>query len=136
MAMNPGTDKRALDGLAAVLYQAEQAHKARLEALTPFNPNTETPAQYQSRIITKVDDSSREKCYDTAKAIVQHLIDNLEVLGVKTLLDAGPRLVEAYVAGVGSNGGSLTSVSGGPVSGAVDDAMAATATQNNSGNVI
>ena len=58
----------------------------------------------------------------------------LEVKGVSASLDTGVgRTIETYIAGVGNNGGSLNSATGGPVSGAVLDAKEDTTSQNNPG---
>ena len=63
----------------------------------------------------------------------QYVVDQIEVYGIKTELDAGNRLIESYVAGVGSNSGALNSATGGPVTGSVKDSKSDAATQNNDG---
>ena len=103
MPMNPG-DKTAADGLAKVIYDAEQAHKARLEDLAPFDPSNETAAVYQARVVKAIDDSSKERAFDIANAIIEHFKTNAVI---KTELDTGSRTIETYLAGLGDKGGGL-----------------------------
>lgn len=69
---------------------------------------------------------------DNVQKICQYIIDNMIIKGVTVALDAGPRTVETYTAGVGTNGGALTAAPY-PVAGNIVDAKADTGTQNNDG---
>lgn len=68
-----------------------------------------------------------------ATGVINHIVANMEIKGVTVALDTGPRTIETYVAGAGSNGGALASVTGGPVSGNVADSKADSGTQSNDG---
>jgi len=135
MAMNPG-NKEASAGLAKVIYDAEQAHKERIEAVAPFDPANESGEEYKERVLKALDDSSRERAFDIADAIIQHFKSNAEIKGVTTNLDvaATGRTIETYVTGIGDKGGALAAGVN-PVVGSVRTDKDTTATQNNSGTI-
>lgn len=76
---------------------------------------------------------NKKLAYCIAKGVINHIKSNMEIKGVKTSLDNGIRSVETYVAGVGSNGGSLATGTG-PVAGSVKDSKLVSATQSNDGS--
>ncbi len=100
---------------------------ALAEDIVPTAPDGASSEQTAART------ASVANVRDMAEKLMQYIVDQIEIKGVETDLDAGPRTIETYAAGVGDNGGALASATGGPVSGHVDDAKDSTGTQTNDG---
>jgi len=92
--------------------------------------------------ITKDEQMTWDTLDALAEAIVEHIVNNLEIKGitislddVSTLPEPWPpgtgRIVEGFVAGVGTHGGTLAG--SGPVTGAVLSDKESVGTQNNDG---
>ena len=101
--------------------------KALAESIVPAAPPTASAEQLAAR------NAAVANTEDLVTKVCQYLVAQLEIKGVKTNLDTGPRTIETYAAGVGDHGGALNSATGGPVTGNVKDAKASVATQNNDG---